>query len=385
MKLTLKRGKLQHLAGLLLTAGLTLTSSLATTLNAASVQTDDSLRSVTCLAVSPDGKHVVSGGGSLLVVQRWDDLQVVQTFTVPIAQLHDAQFSADGNSLLLAGGTPAEFGNVALLSWPQLRVMWTHQLSDDVLYSATFLTRASPLTQWRGWPEEMERSNLRAAPLSLRPSREHRPRIILTKTLNGSNRIAVAGHDHAVYVLDVEGGESSDAGTNAKDVAKLSSHSKPVTSVCVVGNSRLIASCSVDGTVRIWDEDSGQLARTLSNHLKAVRMIAVRPAVESRLPMLASVSDDRTLRLWQPTIGRMVRFKRLTSPATAVAWNVTADRVIVGTRDGSVVAVNPDDLSLQSLASACDAWVTELACHPTLRGVAVGDSNGNVKKLTLAE
>ena len=47
----------------------------------------------------------------------------------------------------------------------------------------TFPTRASPLTKWRGTQKDMERSNRRAAPLSLRPTCTHRARIILSKTL----------------------------------------------------------------------------------------------------------------------------------------------------------------------------------------------------------
>ena len=54
---------------------------------------------------------------------------------------------------------------------------------DIIKLRAVCLTRAAPLTQWRGWLEDMGRSNRRAAPLSLRPTCAHRAPIIFSKTL----------------------------------------------------------------------------------------------------------------------------------------------------------------------------------------------------------
>ncbi len=45
------------------------------------------------------------------------------------------------------------------------------------------LTRAASSTHWRGWLEDVGRSNRRDAPLSLRPTCAHRARIVLIKTL----------------------------------------------------------------------------------------------------------------------------------------------------------------------------------------------------------
>ena len=50
---------------------------------------------------------------------------------------------------------------------------WLHELTVEVALArdpgfAESLTKASPLTQWRGWLQDMERSNRQTAPLSLR-------------------------------------------------------------------------------------------------------------------------------------------------------------------------------------------------------------------------
>ena len=53
----------------------------------------------------------------------------------------------------------------------------------QVLRESVNLTGASPLSQWRGWLEDVGRSNRRDAPLSLRPTcTQSTPRIILSQT-----------------------------------------------------------------------------------------------------------------------------------------------------------------------------------------------------------
>ncbi|MEJ7637159.1 MAG: hypothetical protein WKF75_04000, partial [Singulisphaera sp.] len=85
-----------------------------------------------------------------------------------------------------------------------------------------------------------------------------------------------------------------------------------------------VLSAGIDETIRLWDVDSGQSLRTLSNHTRPVHHLALRPnADDDTPPSVASVSEDRTVRLWQPTIGRLVRFVRLKSVPMEVAW--TAD------------------------------------------------------------
>ncbi len=69
-------------------------------------------------------------------------------------------------------------------------VLVVYALIRAVISNGETLTRASPLTQWRGKVKEVERSNRRDAPLSLRAACEHGARFILNKTLR---RDAVAG------------------------------------------------------------------------------------------------------------------------------------------------------------------------------------------------
>jgi len=62
-------------------------------------------------------------------------------------------------------------------------------------------------------------------------------------------------------------------------------------------DGRLLASCSDDKTVRLWDPAAGEHRRTLTGHARIVRGVAFSP--DGRL--LASASDDKTVRLWDLT------------------------------------------------------------------------------------
>ena len=64
----------------------------------------------------------------------------------------------------------------------------------------------------------------------------------------------------------------------------------------------LVASGSLDQTVRVWKVGSGRLVRTLVGHTSFVFALAVLPG-----GLLASGSYDKTVRVWEVESGRLVR------------------------------------------------------------------------------
>jgi WD40 repeat protein len=71
-----------------------------------------------------------------------------------------------------------------------------------------------------------------------------------------------------------------------------------VTCLAWLGSSRYVASGCIDGTVRIWDSLSGDLARTFSGHSDAVQSLAVSADGNS----IVSVSSDKSARVFDISV-----------------------------------------------------------------------------------
>lgn len=120
--------------------------------------------------------------------------------------------------------------------------------------------------------------------------------------------LASASEDASIKIWDWEHGELE---------RTLKGHTKAVLSVDYGGprGGTLLASCSADTTVRLWDPaDEYKTVRTLPGHDHAVSCVRFIPGGHRGAPLaghlLASASRDRSIRIWDVTTGFCVRTLR---------------------------------------------------------------------------
>ena len=287
---------------------------------------------VAALAFAPDETRVVAGSQSGIEIRRWPELQTVTKRDVELRSIHDLVFSPNSRQLLIVGGAASEYGEWQIVSWPSLEVVAKSIAHDDSILSAAWLAY---------------------------------------------NRFVTAGADKKYIVWKLNG-------KTAKQVVELAGHSRSVLSVEALRENDLFVTAGVDQMLRVWPADlaeyeSPQSLRNLDNHTGAVCDLALRPG-QQPLPLVASASVDKTVRLWQPTIGRLVKFARVPVEPTCLAWSRDGSGLAAGCADGKLRIINPATVQIDQTCHALEGWIHSVAAA-TDGSFAVGGTAGQIARV----
>jgi len=281
---------------------------------------------ITAVAFAPDGKSVVAVSQAGLHQFSWPELKRIRSFEAFAANLHCLTFSPKGDKLAVGSGNPAQQGIVEIFSWPQGNSIDIVERHEDSIMAIAWLD---------------------------------------------DSKVLSASLDRDFMLTDVATGD---------DLQSYQGHSRGVTSLCLLQDGKTLISTGHDQSVRVWDVESGELIRSLSQHTAPVHVLALRPTKEG-LPMVASAAGDRTIRFWQPTIGRMVRYVRLDAEPLDIAWLNDVAHIVASCTDGHIRVIDADEVKVVDQRRVIDGWAYALAVHPSDGSIAVGGSGGQLRRI----
>jgi hypothetical protein len=210
---------------------------------------------VAAVAYSPDGKVLVAGAGSTLVVLDPDKGTTRSRITGLEGRITAMAFRPDGKVLAVASGKPGVLGEVAFFE-----------------------------VGAEGVPADKPARRITA----------HLDLIAQLAYAPDGKTLATCGYDRLVRLWD------ADTGLRKRD---LRDHSDSVYGLGFSFDGKLLASAGADRAVKVWDTATGKRLFTLSEATDWVYAVAWHPTK----PILAAGGVDRNVRIWDisPTEGKL--------------------------------------------------------------------------------
>ena len=148
----------------------------------------------------------------------------------------------------------------------------------------------------------------------------------------------------------------------------LTGYSNPVRSVAFSPDGQLLASGSLN-KIEIWNLESGKLLRTLNGHSDPVMSVAISPDRQ----LLASGSDDKTIKIWNLGSGELLHdLTGYSNPVRSVAISPDGQLLASGSWDGTIKIWNLESGKLLRTLSGHSSLVWSVAFSPDGQTIASG-------------
>jgi WD40 repeat protein len=278
------------------------------------------------LAVSPDGRHAVSGGGYKLRegklvdgakdydIRLWDLATRTEVRRLPGsgAAVYSVAFSPDGRSVLSGGGNPE--GAIRLLDVATGKELRRSEGREHAVWSVAFSPHGRRALDAADFENEFRLRDVETGQEVRRFAGHTKPVRQVAFSPDGRHALS-AGYDGTARLWDVESG---------KEAKRFEAHDA-VAAVAISPDGRRLLTGGHDHGVRLWDVESGKELKRFGGHKGLVYSVAFSP--DGRFALSAGGSfdaegeEDFSLRLWGLESGKELhRFEGHTDVVTQVLW-----------------------------------------------------------------
>jgi WD40 repeat protein len=157
--------------------------------------------------------------------------------------------------------------------------------------------------------------------------------------------------------------------------ATFTGHAGQVTSVAFSPDGRLVVSGSVEGAVKIWRAESGQMEQTLAGHRQTVQTVAFSP--DGRI--VASGGRDGTVRLWSVATGKPLAVIGGADPKAVIAFAPVGTTLAAPGKAGRLIIWDYRLGVVRASWSAHAGRITCLAYAPDGETLASAGEDGNLR------
>ena len=154
----------------------------------------------------------------------------------------------------------------------------------------------------------------------------------------GSDKIIKRWELTPIFTAHLKSRSSSSSSSFTPTKSSSSSHSvrghdKDINSVALSPNDALLASCSQDRTIRLWDAATLSPLATLKGHKRGVWRVAFSPIDR----VLASCASDRSVKLWSLSDYSCIHtFEGHTASVLAVKFVNRGQQLLSSASDGLI-------------------------------------------------